>query len=72
MTATVTKLRKFEIRSNHRDARYFLPDKNATEERSVPVCGKSAYRRCSAALSSACNSVCNRRRDALIVHAVNV
>jgi len=23
MTATVTKLRKFEIRSNHRDARYF-------------------------------------------------
>jgi hypothetical protein len=36
MTATVTKLRKFEIRSNHRDARYFSTwqKRNGEAERS--------------------------------------
>ena len=54
-------------RASRSNAVTFLPDKNAVEEWSVPVCGKSAYRRGSAALSSAYN----RLRDALFVHAVN-
>jgi hypothetical protein len=45
----------------------FLPNKNAEEERSVPVCGKSAYRRGSVVRSSAYN----RLRQALFMQAVN-